>query len=179
VLMDWIGHHNDIAHWAMDLDRSGPTEIEAVNWKMASTEVYDTPYQYEIRCRYDNGVRSTISSQYPNGVRFSGDAGWVFVTRGKIEASNPAWTKQDFNPGAETVYRSDDHVRNFLDCIRSRQACIAPAETAHRSITPGHVGYVSHQLGRPLKWDPETETVVDDAEANRVLQQHHYRPPFS
>ena len=52
VLMDWIGHHNDIAHWGLDMDHAGPLRVEAVNWTWPQTDVYNTPVDYEIRCEY-------------------------------------------------------------------------------------------------------------------------------
>ena len=54
--MDWIGHHNDIAHWGAGMDVSGPEEVEAIGWTQPSTDVYDTPVDYEIRCVYPGGV---------------------------------------------------------------------------------------------------------------------------
>ena len=175
VLMDWIGHHNDIAHWALDLDRLGPTKVEAVNWVAAKTDIYDTPADYEIRCEYPNDVKTSISNRHKLGTRFVGEKGWVYVTRGKMLASNPQWIADEFEVGTGRVYRSDNHIRNFLDCVKSRKACVAPAETAHRSITPGHLSYVSHQLGRALQWDAKNEVVIDDAAANELLQKNEYR----
>ena len=46
---------------------------------------------------------------------------------------------------------------------------MAPAETAHRSITPGHLGYVSNALGRSLRWDAETERIVGDPQAENMV----------
>ncbi len=178
VLMDWIGHHNDIAHWALDLDDSGPVKVEAVNWTLPDTDIYNTPHQYEIRCDYAGGTNNSISSRHPLGTKFIGERGWVFVTRGRLGASNSRWTERDFEPGPKRVYASDDHVRNFLEGVKSRKACIAPAETAHRSITPGHLGYVSHALGRALRWDAKQEMVIGDEEASRLLTQHDYREPW-
>lgn len=178
VLMDWIGHHNDIAHWALDSDASGPTRVEAVNWTFPEGEVYNTPHHYEIRCEYASGVQSSISSRHPLGTKFIGEEGWAFITRGTLKASDPRWTHSDFQPGEKRVDQSDDHVRNFLDCVKTRKACIAPAETGHRSITPGFLGYVSHTLGRALQWNPEQETAIGDDAANRLLHQHHYRRPW-
>ncbi|NND98117.1 MAG: Gfo/Idh/MocA family oxidoreductase [Pirellulaceae bacterium] len=179
VLMDWIGHHNDIAHWAIDADKNGPSSVEAVDWKFPETDVYNTPRDYTIRSTYDGGIEGTISTENRQGLKLIGTDGWVFVTRGVLEASDPRWVEPDFDAGTTTVYRSDHHARNFLDCMRSRQPCIAPAQTAHRSITPGHLGYVSHQLGRKLAWDAAKEVVVDDDEANRLLQTIDYRDPWS
>jgi predicted dehydrogenase len=179
VLMDWIGHHNDIAHWALDLDAAGPSMVEAVDWTFPETEIYNTPANFEIRCEYADGCVSSIANRHPLGTKFIGDDGWLYVNRGKLQASNPNWTKQEFDVGPRRVYESDNHVRNFLDCIKSRTACIAPPETAHRSITPGHLGYVSQALGRPLRWDWQQEWVIGDEEANRILAEHHYRAPWS
>ena len=179
VLMDWIGHHNDIAHWAMDCDGSGPTEVEAVGWEYPETNVYNTPSKYEIQCRYASGVQTSISSEFQNGVMFRGDAGSIFVTRGKLQTSDPKWAASDYDPGDARVYRSDNHMRNFLECIKARKACISPAETTHRSITPGHLGYVSHALRRPLKWDPANERVVGDDEAMQMLMHNEYRDPWT
>ncbi len=179
VLMDWIGHHNDIAHWALGVDDRGPIRVEATDWSFPDTDVYNTPHQYTIRCEYDNGVHSTISSQNTQGLKLIGEDGWVYVRRGHSEASEPRWIDPKFDPGPIGVYASDSHSKNFLDCVRSRGQCIAPAETAHRSITPGHLGYVSQALGKPLQWDPRSESIVDNPQANKLLQQIDYRKPWS
>ena len=60
--MDWIGHHNDIAHWSLNLDESGPQRVTARMWTPPQTEVYNTPWHYSIQCEFDNGVQSTIAS---------------------------------------------------------------------------------------------------------------------
>jgi predicted dehydrogenase len=179
VLMDWIGHDNDIAHWALDVDASGPELVEAVDWTFPETDVYDTPHQYTIRCQFSGGIQSTISTAHEQGLRLIGSDGWVFVRRGKLVASDARLVEKEFDPGSIKVYNSGDHMGNFLDCVRSRQPCIAPAETAHRSITPGHLGYVSYALARPLRWDPKREIIVGDQPANGLLQKLSYREPWA
>ncbi|MCA9061354.1 MAG: hypothetical protein KDA85_22725, partial [Planctomycetaceae bacterium] len=178
VLMDWIGHHNDIAHWAIGAERSGPVSVEAVDWKFPETDVYNTPQEYTIRCEYAGGIESTISTRNREGLRIEGTEGWVWVTRGRMEVSDPRWTKSDFVPGSIQVYRSDDHTQNFLECVRSRQECIAPAEIGHRSITPGHLGYVAWQQQKKLVWDAAAETISGDDQANALLQQLSWREPW-
>jgi hypothetical protein len=177
--MDWIGHHNDIAHWALDFDHSGPTKVEAVGWVYPETRIYDTPHQYEIRSEYPGGVTGVVSSKNPQGLKLIGDAGWVFVTRGKLEASDRRWVARDFDPGSVKVCESPGHAQNFLDGLLTGKPCISPAETTHRSITPGHLGYVSQSLGRAIHWDAEHEVAVGDDEANKLLQQVDYRMPWS
>ncbi len=179
VLMDFIGHHNDIAHWGLDVDRSGPSRVEAVNWVYPQTDVYDTPAAYDIICDYAGGIRSTISSRLPLGTKWIGEQGWIWVNRGKSEASEPRWLDPAWDCGPWKAYASDDHTRNFLDGVRHRRECVAPAETGHRSITPGHLAYVSQALQRPLRWDPVNETVIGDAEAQQRLRAVQHRAPWA
>ncbi|MCP4643077.1 MAG: Gfo/Idh/MocA family oxidoreductase [bacterium] len=179
VLMDFIGHHNDIAHWGLGMDKGGPTRVEAVNWRFPDTEVYNTPQDYEIRCEYAKGITSTIGNKNPTGVKWIGEDGWVYVNRGELKASNACWADKDYDPGPVKAYASPRHVRNLLDCVRSRKPCVAPPETAHRSITPGHLGYVSHRLGRALTWHPAKERVIGDDEADRLLRTVDYRGSWS
>lgn len=178
VLMDWIGHHNDIAQWALDEHRGGPQTVEAVGWTFPETDVYNTPHHYQIRCEYAGGIVSTIGDSHPVGTKWIGEDGWVFVTRGKLQASDPRWAKKDFAPGTIRVPVSPGHMRNFLDCIRSREECIAPPDIAHRSITPGHLGYVSNALGRVLRWDAQAERILKDEEADKILKSFSYRQPW-
>ena len=63
--------------------------------------------------------------------------------------------------------------------MKSRKETICPAETAHRSITPGHLGYVSNTLGRALKWDAKKEQIIGDAEAQKLLTQMTHRKPWT
>ena len=98
--------------------------------------------------------------------------------RGDIEASDERWTDPKFDRGPWKAYVSNDHARNFLNCVKSRKECIAPAETGHRSITPGHLAFVSCDLGRPLRWDAKAEEVVGDAEAQARLMAMSHRKPW-
>jgi predicted dehydrogenase len=180
-LMDWIGHHNDIAHWGLGRDESGPNEVKAVEFEYPPDRtVWNSAWKYEVVCKYDDGVESSISNKNPMGCKWIGENGWVFVDRGKFEASNPEWTQREFDPGPKKAYESPGHRRNFLDGVKSRKPCICPAETGHRSITPGHLGLVSEALGgRTLRWDPKTETVIGDPEADKLLKSVDFRKPWT
>ena len=69
------------------------------------------------------------------------------------------------------------HVRNFLDCVRSRKEPISDLESAHRVATVCHLANISLRLGRSLRWDAKKEDVVGDAEASRMLVRP-YRAPW-
>jgi hypothetical protein len=65
-----------------------------------------------------------------------------------------------------------------LSCIRTRKQTIAPAEAGHRSITPGHLAFVSNVLGRPLRWNAAEERVLSDQQADKQLRELAYRQPW-
>ncbi len=174
-LMDWIGHHNDISHWGLEMDKSGPTKVEAKGFRYAEKGMYDHPLDYEVLCDYAGGYTVSISNKNPMGTKWIGENGWIFVDRGKLEASNRDWIVEGNDRGPKKAYKSPGHHRNFIESIRSREECICPAETGHRSATPGHIGYVSHALGRAINWDPIKEECVGDAEADALLKKVDYR----
>ncbi|MCB1093721.1 MAG: Gfo/Idh/MocA family oxidoreductase, partial [Verrucomicrobiae bacterium] len=107
-IMDWIGHHNDIAHWGAGFDGSGPLTVEAVGWTWPKGgDIYDCPVDFEIRCEYPGDIAWSIGSANRDGTTWHGENGaWVWVNRGKIEASNPGWLAKDFNPGSKKAYLS-------------------------------------------------------------------------
>jgi predicted dehydrogenase len=177
-LMDWIGHHNDIAHWGLGLDKTGPVEVEAIGWTRPKTAVYNAPVEFEVLSRYAGGATIQISSKNTKGTKWIGPDGWVYVNRGQIEASNKDWLRKDQSLGKYQADASDDHTRNFLEGVKRRKECICSAETGHRSVTPGHLGHISAQVGRKLKWDAKRELIKGDAEASKLLQAN-YRYPWT
>jgi hypothetical protein len=61
--------------------------------------------------------------------------------------------------------------------VKSRQPTITPADVAHHSTTPGHLGYISMMVGRKLKWDVEKEQILDDPTASMMMSRL-FRPPY-
>jgi hypothetical protein len=76
------------------------------------------------------------------------------------------------------LYKSSDHHQNFLDCVKSRQPTVTPAETAHHSAIPGHLGLISMLSGRKLKWDSSKERIIGDEEASKLMGRA-YRAPWT
>jgi predicted dehydrogenase len=175
-MTDWGAHHNDIAQWGKGSEASGPVEFDGKSLVDMIPGGYDTASEYEIRCRYQDGVRMTITNRAPNGVKFEGSGGWIFVTRGQIEASRQELLDQPLPAGATRLYKSDNHMANFFDCIRSRKDPICTVEIGHRSISVAHLGVISVRLGRPIKWDPARQQVVGDKDAARWLQREQRKP---
>jgi predicted dehydrogenase len=173
-ITDWAGHHIDIAHWGLGLDRTGPVEIEG-RAKYPKGGLYNTPYEYRFTCKYANGIEMTVAdrNQLPHGMgtTWYGEDGWLYVTRGKIEAENPDVLNEKIGSDEKRLYVSSNHYQNFLDCVKSRQEPICPAEIGHRSISAGLLCEIAGLTERKLKWDPDKELFSNDDEANRLLSR--------
>jgi predicted dehydrogenase len=181
-LLDWIGHHCDIAHWGLDCEQqSGPTEIEGKGEFPAPDAVWNTCTKYKITCKYPNDITMTIAdttSGVKMGAKWIGTDGWVWVDRGGYEASEVDWFRQIPEDKYKVkLYQSTNHWRNFLDCVKSRKPTIAPVETAHHSAIPGHLGLIAMLVGRKIKWDAAKEVIVGDSEASKLLSRP-YRAPW-
>ena len=189
-LLDWIGHHGDIAHWGLGFDLTGPSEVEGRGDFPPANAVWNTATAYRIECKYRKEVTHypvdvalTIAGGFPDikmGTKWIGTDGWVWVDRGGFDASNPAWVKPETLPEdlrKVKLYESAEHRRNFLDCVKSRKPTIAPVETAHHSTIPGHLGLISMLVGRKLQWDVAEEKIVGDSAASELLTRP-YRAPW-
>jgi predicted dehydrogenase len=175
-LLDWIGHHCDIAHWGMDCDdKGGPSEIEGTGEFPPNNAIWNTCTKYRITCKYPKEVTMTIAGGHDDiqmGTKWIGTDGWVWVDRGHFNASNLDWFQQIPEDKYKVkLYRSDNHQRNFLDCVKSRKPTITPAETAHHSAIPGHLGLIALITGRKIKWDPAKEVILGDEGATKLLSR--------
>jgi len=199
-LLDWVGHHCDIAHWGMDMDSSGPMEVNPIQVDMpARSEIWNTATKYRAEAKYAGDIVMTIAGGHNDiamGTKWIGTDGWVHVNRGSYDASKPELKKMikkrkdEKNPTSEIIesatapklgddviktrlYETPGHHRNFLDCVKSRKPTVTPVETAHRSATPGHLALISFLVNRPIKWDPVKEEIVGDAEASKLLTREY------
>jgi predicted dehydrogenase len=190
TMTDWGAHHNDIVLWALDMDGSGPVTIEGKQLVDMIPGGYTAASEYAVTYTYANGVvhscRSTTASEWwggvkdpdgqQHGIKFIGSDGWIWVTRGALEASDPAIIKEQLPADAPRVYESRDHMGNFFECIKSRKPTICPASVGHRSASLCHLGVTSIRLGRKLQWDPVQEQYVNDEEANGFLIRAMRKP---
>ena len=174
---DWGGHHPDIAQWGMDTEHTGPIAIRNATGTFSTESPWDTATAFNFDCHYENGVILNISNNNRMGVRFEGTEGWIWVTRGNWAASDPALLDSEIGPDEVQLYKSDDHSRNFIDCVMSREQTVAPIETAHRSITIAHLGNIAMRLNRDLDWDPAKEQFIGDEEAN-AMRSRPMRDPW-
>jgi predicted dehydrogenase len=178
MMTDWGAHHNDIAQWGLGTDHTGPVSVQAFGkGPIIGVNCYNTFPEFDIYSTYANGVVLHTTNKGDNGVTFEGENGWIFVTRGGIKASDPRLLEDPLPSSATRLYASDDHMQNFVDCIRSRKETICPAEVGHRSATVCHLGNLSLRLGgRKLEWDPERQDFKNDHEAHALLSRPRRHP---
>jgi predicted dehydrogenase len=189
-LLDWIGHHGDIAHWGLGFDFTGPSEVEGFGEFPPASAIWNTATKYTIACTYRkevtgyaNDVKLTIAGGSPAinvGTKWIGTDGWVWVDRSGFDASNPEWVKADSLPEDQRKIKlmvSSEHRRNFLDSVRSRKPTITPVEIAHHSTIPAHLGLISMLVGRKIRWDVKRETILNDPAASELLSRP-YRAPW-
>ena len=178
-LMDWVGHHVDIAHWGMGFDLTGPVEVAGTG-EYTRAGVWNSPTRYYLNITYADGTPMKIAGGYPeirSGTKWIGEYGWIWCDRGGLEASPSSLLQEFISPDEIRLYNSRDHYQNFLDCIKIRRPTITPAEVAHRSASVGHLGGIAIELGRKIRFDPNTEKILNDSEADRLLSRS-YRSPW-
>jgi len=176
-LTDWIGHHFDIAGWAMGVNQTGPVAIKNAQATFNPNPLYNTATAYSFEAHYANGVMIEISSKNRGGIRIEGENGSFWMDRGKNEFSNPEWATIKF-PTSGFHLEPVDHTQNFIDCVKSRKTPICPINEALRTATVAHLGNAAFRTGRSeLKWDPDKQVVIDAPETNGILTRA-YRSPW-
>ena len=167
MMTDWGAHHFDIAQWGLGMDNSGPVEIIPPNDPNAKTGV---------RHIYASGVEMIHDSRAPSGAKFIGTDGSIFVGRGKFEASPETIGEGSLEALPIKLYASDDHLQDWLHCVRSRTLPICDVEIGCRSATVCHLGNLAYWNNRRLKWDPKKERFIGDKEANTWLDRAKRAP---
>jgi predicted dehydrogenase len=172
MMTDWGAHHLDIIQWGLGMDGSGPIAVESVGELPAMARGFNCAVSFEVTYTYPQDITVVATHRGENGVRFEGEGGWIFVSRGRIEASDPRLLEEPLPSSATRLYVSENHARNFIECVRSRQDPICTAEVGHRSVSVCHLGNISLRLGgRRLEWDPAAEKFRGDAEAQAMVNR--------
>ncbi len=179
----WGVHPLDIALWGGGEKVTCPVEIEGKGvWPTEG--VCDTAMNWNIVCRYDSGVTMNFTGDpYPeewkkrygrttsHGTAFEGTDGWVHVDRSGINAYPKELLTTEFGPNEIHLYKSDNHVRNLLDCVKSRADTICPIDVAVQADIICHISDIAIRLEQKIKWDPKTERFIQSDAANRRLSR--------
>lgn len=190
-LSDWGAHHVDIATWALDKTHTGPVSINPVLAKHpvefkdgypTDPTQYNTATEFLIQTTFSDGLELEIRHDGSNGILFEGTGGRIAVNRGRLTgkpvedlAGNPLP-----EGSLEKVYKNRplvDHFRNFAEAARDRKEPISDVFSHHRALSTCHLAAIAARLGRSLKWDPDTQQILGDQQAQRFLARE-YRKGF-
>ena len=166
-ISDWGAHNYDIAHWGLGMDGLGPVKL------ITPREADDD----ELTLIYPNGI-PVVKVEGPNEgmVQFVGTEGWVGVSRGDIWASDERLLTLEMKPSDTHLYESDDHRRDFLNCVKTRQRPICDVEIGHSSNVACLTSEIALRLDRTLEFDPVAEVFPNDPEANALLTREMRGP---
>jgi hypothetical protein len=179
----------DMVGWSGVHQPASGLDLEGVARWPAQGGFQDCPNHYSVDFRYGNGVevqlrsgglmpaywRTRYFAQPEVDRRFEhanvviGAEGWIYVDRQSINAS-PASLLEELEP--EPPEGSNfHHVRNFLDCVRSRATPAAGIEAALHGELLTHLAYIAVQTGEALRWDANTRRFAGEPAANRLLHR--------
>ncbi len=164
LMTDWGAHMFDIAQWGLGKDGSGP--VKAIPGGFEDNEylkyIYDNGLEMEVKA-FDGGTR---------GVKFWGSDGWIEISRDKFVASDEALKPPVQETDVPYEARAGHH-QNFINSVKDHVDPVVPVEIGHRTNTVCCLGNIAHELGRPVEWNPATESFVNDDEATKLLTREY------
>lgn len=167
---DWGAHHFDIVQWALGMDESGP-ELFVPKGHAGEPNQFHS-YKDGPKVIRDGDAKKAM-------IRFIGETGEVRVGRGGQFETEPAALKNIVLKSSDVrLYDSKDHRMDWLNSIKSRQQPICHVGIGHRTATICHLSGIAERLGRPVRWDPVSEQILDDPAATRMMDRPR-RAPYS
>ncbi|WP_346862749.1 Gfo/Idh/MocA family oxidoreductase [uncultured Draconibacterium sp.] len=191
MITGWGQHHYDSAAWGMDTEFTGPISVESVAQFPKSGD-WNVHGDFMVKQEYENGITVYTSGGFPNGIRYEGEDGWIFVTRGAYRATAsdpiPEGATKALDASSEDILKSvigDDEIKlyvseeqhgNWLDCIQSRKQPISPAEIGHRACSVCLISHIAMKVPGVLRWNPQAERFIDNDLANSMLSRPQRYP---
>ncbi len=201
-LTDWGAHHIDIAQWAIGQlgEGMGPTQVEPVaadhpvelrGGMPVQDDRYNCATTFHVKASFSDGVLMDIKDShqeelgFDNGILFTGSEGRFLVNRGRIVGAPVDALKDNPLPegaiekiyGGKVPEGGNAHMVNFFECVKTRKQPVSDVFSHHRALTTCHLANIAIRLGRSLKWDPQSEQIVNDDEAN-AWQSREARPGY-
>ena len=187
MLTDWGAHHVDIAQWAIGCDSEGTGPIE-INGTDAQHPVplkdgyptlddrFNTSNDFDIVCRYANGVTLHVESRGDNGIMFEGEKGRIFVNRGKItgEPIEQNWDQDLHDSDYVDLFKGkpvESHKANFYRCIQEGGLPVSDVFSHVQTMNTCHLCWIAARLGRKINWDPVAEKITGDDQAQAFLKR--------
>jgi len=169
--------------WAMNVDHTGPVSVECLSGA-APKGMFDCPNDFTVKYEFKNPDWNLFWCQpgqnyggAPFGFKYFGDKGELVVNGGDSSIRSPRKVYIEPAAGETKLYVSNDHMGDFLHCVRTREKPIMDVAIGHRVTSLCILGNIAFRVGRKLHWDPVKEQIVGDEAANRLLNPP-MRPPW-
>jgi predicted dehydrogenase len=191
MITGWGQHHYDSAAWGMDTEHTGPVSVEAIA-EFPKSGDWNVHGDFMVKHEYENGITVLTSGGFPNGIRYEGDLGWIFVTRGAyratasdpipegstkaLNASSDEILKSEIGENEIKLYVSEEHHGDWLNAIKTRQQPICTVEVGHRSCTVCLISHIAMKIPGVLEWDPGIERFKNNDLANSMLRRPQRYP---
>ena len=168
----WGVHHVDIALWGVPSLATSPLEVSGTA-VFPTSGLGNTSLTWRVEFVTTDGVRLsfTDNAYHKHGCRFKGDKGWVHVNRSGIWAEPGSLLNVFIGPAEQRLYESNNHHTNFLECVRSRRDPAAAVEAGHAATTATLIADIATRIGRKVTWNWQSESFVNDEQANRMLER--------
>ncbi len=196
----WGVHPLDIALWGHPAMMKGPMQIEgkaiiptegacntAVAWNVDFTFADSVRMNFRGTRNGFNEVNAMndmkpFEAKYgkvaDHGTAFEGPEGWVLVHRGMLRTQPESLVESAAAHLDLLPVRSPNHVRNFLDCVKSRQSTVCPIDDSVQADLLCHVSDIATRMEQKLTFDPRKEKFVKADKANEKLALRTMRPPW-
>jgi predicted dehydrogenase len=162
----WGSHHFDIAQWALDADRGGPTDVIPPE---------DPRVERGVRFVYGNGVELIHGG--PPGLTFVGASGSIFVDRNRLTSNPESLLQEPLGERDVHLPQRASLIRDWLDCVKTRKRPLCDVEVGARTATLCHLANLAYWNRRRLRWDPQSWKIVGE-EAPAAWLDRERRDPY-
>jgi hypothetical protein len=171
-----MAHALDMVQYALGTDDSGPVEFWPVDGKGMEARI-DFRYAngVEVQFKFPGNWKKPYRGPYLGGI-FVGEKCKMEINRNKFTTSPRDFVKDPPDAALAEKWEGDGwvalgHIENWLNCIKSRAKPNADVEIGHHTVTIGHLINITREVGRKLRWDPAREQIIDDPQANALLDR--------
>lgn len=181
----WGAHPLDLVQWWADnAGMTIPVTYEGKG-KIPKEGLFDVVTHWDMTCRYTNGVvlrflDDETAKEYPdrpgitddtNATTFVGSEGWISASYQAVRSHPESLLESEVGSDEIRLVESPSHQLGWVDCVKTRKDPVSNIESAVRSDLVSHLSEICIRVGRPIRWDPEEETILDDDEARKRLSR--------
>jgi predicted dehydrogenase len=193
---NWGVHYFDAVRWM--LGEEAPVSVSAHGGTLAVEDDRTIPDTMEVLFEFASGVLLTFGQYESSGgsalpageIELRGtlgnlycsppyerSTGYQIVPSRGGQFQDPKLKRASLEIKMDTEYPTANHIRDFLECVKSRKQCVCPLEEGHRSTTFAHLANIALETGSRIDWNPKTEKITNNENANQLLH-YEYREPW-